>query len=358
MDIKLPPYLQDNEPFTVVTFALQRPYYEPNNGATSWFTVFGIGTPPQQQIRFMVDTGTKNSWVTSNLCTTSACAPHRKFVPASSSTYKAIGPPATIDFGAWGSMTITPSTDVIYLPGLSRPMLIEFDMSTNYEGDQFTELIADGGIGIPSHMPKGPNSTEILNVLEQTGVIKYAIASFWYDRSTLQGQTIFGGIDLTKFKVDTVNVLPLIDFPSDLECWLVNLDSFNGLFPDGTTKNILNNVAFALDTGSSQFKGDPKFIDAAKKVITNNGAYPETIVSPARVSDYPYPVLQLVLGGITYLLPPEKYFIQSSPTEWDLAFHFLADCEDEFLVGTTFLESLYTIFDYDSRCIIVAEPKF
>ena len=131
----------------------------------------------------------------------------------------------------------------------------------------------------------------------------------------------------------------------------------DGLFPDGSNTNILSNVAFALDTGSSQFKGDPKFIDAAKKVITNNGLYPEVITLPNTVQDYPYPVLELVMNGVSYKLPPEKYFISVSETEWHLAFHFLADCEDEFLVGTTFLESVCTIFDFDNRTIILAEPK-
>jgi len=359
MSNELTTYLEKATSVSVVlSFPLQRPYYEPDNGATSWYAEIGLGTPVQSNLRFMIDTGTKNTWVTSDLCSTSACAPHRKFDPESSSTYQEDGAPETIDFGAWGSMTVTPSKDLIDLPDIGDPLEVEFDMATNYTGSQFEELISDGGIGIPCHIPTGTNSTLILNILRKKGLIGWTIASFWYDRNTLKGLTQFGGVDITKFKMDTVNVVKLIDFPSDLECWLVNLDSMNGLFADGSTKNMLTNVAFALDTGSSQFKGDPKFIDAAKKVITNNGQYPEIITSPGKIQDYPYPVLELVLNGISYKLPPEKYFIQVSETEWHLAFHFLADCENEFLVGTTFLESVYTVFDFDNRCIFLAEPKF
>ena len=360
MKPKLPAYL--TKPVNVddsIRFLLQRPVYEPDNGATPWYTEdIGLGTPPEQKIRFMIDTGTKNTWVTSSLCTSDACKPHNKFNPGASTTYQNDGTPETISFGAWGSMTVTPSKDLILLPA-KDPLEVEFDMSTNYTGQQFQELICDGGIAIPSHLPVvSPNSTEILNLLKQKDIIEYTVASFWYNQKTLKGEVIFGGVDLSKINTDTINVVNLINFPSDLECWLVNLDSMNGLFRDGSTQNILTNVAFALDTGSSQFKGDPKFIDAAKKVITNNGQYPEKIVAPASVKDYPYPVLELVMNGISYKLPPEKYFISVSETEWHLAFHFLADCENEFLVGTTFLESICTIFDFDNRCIVLAETKF
>lgn len=358
MKKELPAYLtQPINKNKVVSFTLQRPFYEPDNGATSWFTQIGLGTPAQQNLRFMIDTGTKNTWITSSLCTTDACKPHNKFDPSLSSTYQNDGKPESVNFGAWGSMTITPSKDDIKLPDIIAPLHIEFDMSTNYSGSQFQELICDGGIGIPANLPQSPNATLILNLLKEEKFINWTIASFWYDRATLKGQAMFGGVDISKLKLETINIVDLINFPNDLECWLVNLDSMNGFFPDGSNTNILKNVAFALDTGSSQFKGDPKFIDAAKKVITNNGLYPEIITLPNTVQDYPYPVLELVMNGVSYTIPPEKYFIPVSETEWHLAFHFLADCEDEFLVGTTFLESVCTIFDFDNRAILLAEPK-
>lgn len=76
---------------TLLTFTLQRPVYEPDNGATSWYANIGLGTPPQTNLRFMIDTGTKNTWITSNLCNSSACAPHRKFDPAVSGSFKKMG---------------------------------------------------------------------------------------------------------------------------------------------------------------------------------------------------------------------------------------------------------------------------
>lgn len=343
---------------TSVNFSLQRPIFEPDNGATSWYTEIGLGTAPQTNLRFMIDTGTKNTWITSDLCNTDACAPHRKFDPTASSTYQAVGKPESVNFGAWGSMTITPSRDVIALPDLNNPLEIDFDMATEYHGSQFQELICDGGIGIPCHTPTGPNATLILNKLKNEGLIDKAVASFWYDRATLQGEVQFGGMNSQKFKKGTLNKIPLMDFPEDLECWIVNLDSMNGLFSNGSSENILSNVAFALDTGSSQFKGDAKYIQAAKDVITNHGQYPEHISSPQKVSDFPFPVLELVLNGVTYQLPPEKYFIQVSESEWSLAFQYLADCENEFLVGTTFLETVYSVFDFENRCISLAEPEF
>lgn len=358
MKKELPEYLTvKNKDISQISLVLQRPYFEPDNGATSWYATIGLGTPAQKNLRFMIDTGTKNTWITSSLCVTEACAVHNKFNPELSSTYKNDGAPESINFGAWGVMTITPSKDFISLPGIADSLEVEFDMSTYFIGSQFQKLISDGGIGIPANLPSIHNSTVILDLLKQKGLIYHNIASFWYNRTTLQGQTLLGGVDTTKFDLETINIVELISFPTDLECWIVNLESMKGIFSDGSKKDILDNVAFALDTGSSQFKGDPKFIDAAKKVITNQGQYPEIIIAPAAIKDYPYPVLELVLNGIFYQLPPEKYFIQVSENEWHLAFHYLDDCENEFLVGTTFLESIYSIFDFDNRCVVLAERK-
>lgn len=360
MKLKPPKYLTNPvSAENYISLPLQRPLYEPDNGATPWYTdAIGIGTPSQKNIRFMIDTGTKNTWVTSTLCTTDACTPHHKFNAENSTSYQSNGSAEQINFGAWGSMTINPSTDVLIFPK-ETPLAVDFDLSTNYNGSQFKELIADGGIGIPSHMPTVmPSSTLVLNLLQQKKIIEYTIASFWYNRKEQIGEVVFGGINFSMLDENTINVVNTLDFPSDKECWLINLQSMNGLFEDGSSENMLTNVAFALDTGSSQFKGDPDFINACKKVITKNGTYPEKIIAPATVNDYPYPTLELVINGVAYLLPPEKYFIQVSETEWHLAFHFLDDCENEFLVGTTFLETVCTTFDFDNKYIVLAKPKF
>lgn len=355
----IPDYFQESVgDFCVVNFTLQRPFYEPDNGATSWYAEIGLGSPPQGSLRFMVDTGTKNTWITSNLCHTNACAPHRKFNPEASKTFQKDGDPQTISFGTWGEMKVTPSKDLIFLPEISDPQEIQFYISTNYTGEQFQQLICDGGIAIPANMPDTAHSTEILNMLKQKGIVKWSIASFWYDRKRLVGQALFGGIDHTKFNPNTINIMYLIDFPNDKECWLINLQSMNGLFRDGSKEVILNDVAIALDTGSSRFKGDHRFITAAKNSITNNGQYPERICSLHQLKDYPYPDLELVFNGVSYKLTPEQYFIQISETEWELAFHDMADMENEFLVGTVFLEKVYSIFDFENRYIVLAEPVY
>jgi len=348
--------LNPSETNTFYTY-LQRPLYEPDNGATPWYTLdFSLGTPAQKGIKLMIDTGTKNSWITSTYCNTEAAASHRKYNPESSTSFQFIHDKEEINFGAWGTMNIKLGSDMIHMPN-EKYIPINIDVSISYNGLQFQELIPDGGIGIPSHIPtQAENSTLLLNKLKEEKIIQNAIISFWYNRNALVGEVMWGGINLNKIKKETINVVKLIDFPSDLECWLINLESMNGVFRDGSIKNILTNVAFALDTGSSQFKGDENYINQCKAVITKDGLLPEKIISPAKISDYDYPTLELSINGITYPLSAEMYFIQVSESEWHLAFQYLADCENEFLVGTTFLESIYTSFDFDNQCIILAQP--
>lgn len=342
-----------------IKIALKRPEFEPDNGATAWYTEdIGIGTPSQYQCKFMIDTGTKNTWVSSTACTTDACMPHQKFDSKLSSSFSNNVPASKIDFGAWGSMSVLFSCDYFHLTNQAK-LKVNFDVSIEYNGKQFEELIPDGGVGIPAHYPTvNPSSTLLLPALKENGDIQNSIVSFWYNRKKLQGEVLMGGIDFDKIDPDSLNIISLIEFPSDQECWLINLQSLDGIFPDGNTERILSNVAFALDTGSSQFKGDADFINHCKSVITSNGKFPEKIQSPQRIQDFAYPTLQLTINGVIYPLQPEQYFIQVSPTEWHLAFQFLADCENEFLVGTTFLETVHSTFDFDNKYIILANPKF
>ena len=360
MKLKPPQYVREpTSKDQCILLTLKRPAFEPDNGATSWYTEeIGIGTPPQNQCKFMIDTGTKNTWVSSTACTTEACNPHEKFDAQKSSSFSNNEPASKIDFGAWGSMSVLFSNDYFHL-SKQKKLKVNFDVSIEYNGEQFKELIPDAGIGIPAHFPSSsPSSTLLLPALKENGYIPNNIVSFWYNRKELKGEALFGGIDFNRIDPSTLNIISLIEFPSDRECWLINLQSLDGIFPDGRTEQILSNVAFALDTGSSQFKGDADFINYCKSIITANGVLPEKIQSPSSIKDYDYPTLHLTINDIVYPLNPEQYFIQVSPTEWHLAFQFLAGCENEFLVGTTFLETVYTTFDFDNKYIILASPKF
>jgi hypothetical protein len=50
-----------------------------NNGATPWISNIGLGSPAQP-LRFMIDTGTMNTWITAAECDTDACLIHKDLV--------------------------------------------------------------------------------------------------------------------------------------------------------------------------------------------------------------------------------------------------------------------------------------
>ena len=68
-----------------------------NNGGTPWYAELEIGlskntngkapTIKGQTMKFMMDTGTSNFWVTSDLCINAGCAAHNAYNASASSTY-------------------------------------------------------------------------------------------------------------------------------------------------------------------------------------------------------------------------------------------------------------------------------
>ena len=87
-----------------------------NNGGTPWTASIGIGTP-KQTLKFMIDTGTLNTWVTSSACTTDACLAHSAFTSADSTSFflRDGGKERKVDFGPWGSMMVVDGEDISHL---------------------------------------------------------------------------------------------------------------------------------------------------------------------------------------------------------------------------------------------------
>lgn len=329
------------------------------NGATPWVASVGLGTPPQS-LHFMADTGTVNTWITSTRCDTPACLAHGRFDPAASATYQSVDPKVQeVSFGPWGTMDVVIGKDVFTLkqifpdeePPVTQREPLKLQLATKYAGDQFRQLACDGGLAIPSVPVSGPDQPgELLPQLLEEGLIDQPIVSFWTDRAQGRGECLFGAVDPSKYDPETVNVIPLLGNRGDLDyLWTVALQEFRS---GGDV--VLENAQFALDSGSSWFKGSAKIIGQVVGAITDHGRLPETVQDPADLAKYP--TISLSLGASIYSLTPEQYFLRIPPEgdEWMLGFHVLAGMPDEMLlVGSLFMEQFYSVFLYDT-----GEPSF
>jgi Eukaryotic aspartyl protease len=334
-----------------------------DNGATPWYTTVGLGTPAQE-LKFMVDSGTDNTWITSVQCTTNACKAHDRFDFSTSSTYRCIDPRPTIkNFGPWGTMTVNIGEDIFtiehctpqYRLQKSTNERMNFEVSIYYKGCNFQELACDGGIAIPSPYWKGDGRTEALMLqLKKDGKISYAIASFWSNTSQGAGECLFGGIDFSKFDPESLQLLSLQDHSSsDYNfLWCIDLKAF---LVNGTPVEA-GITTFVLDTGSSFFKGPETLINTLVNSVTDNGRLPTYVSSEKEL--YNYPVIALVIGSAIYKLTPQQYFLKLNDEYWELGIQVLNGMpEGMLLVGSLFLDTVYTIFDYELGAIGLAIPR-
>lgn len=324
-----------------------------DNGATPWFTFLDLGTPERQRLKFAIDTGTTHTWVTSSRCITEACLMHKRYNPNESITYKQVEDPYTptiIDFGPWGEMQAFLGSDSLFLKcGNGSGSIKEFEqplmfyLSQSYDGDQFKDLVWDGGISLPSKKPDNVDSDQLMTILKDAGVIDSEVVTFYCETETRQGKCLMGAIDPTKFDNSSFHFIPLAPLlnPSYCDLWTVKLEKLECGF-----KTVLNDVHFCLDTGSSRFKGDAGYIEKIIYAVTNNFALPSVIQSTE--PDFtPYPEIYLQLNGKRYRMNPSQYFMETSPGTWELAFHPMEGLEGLLLVGSVFLENLYSIFFYE-----------
>lgn len=340
-----------------------------DNGATPWLSVIPMGTPGQD-LKFAFDTGTTHSWVTSSRCTTRACLMHRRFSPNDSDSYKQKSnprTPQTIDFGSWGKMEAFLGCDFLALKrGLPSEKIAEIRqlmtlyLSSSYEGEPFEDLVWDGGISLPRAKPTSADSDQLLLLLKQSGLIDVEMVSFWYNAFTGDGYCVFGAVDPRKFDPSTVNVVPVVPlmWPNDY-LWSIKMDRLEC----GKETVFGSAINFVLDTGSSRFKGDPFFIEKIRRAVTLKGKLPDVIKHPDPDFDA-YPDLRLEIQGHTYVLKPSQYFMEVSPGVWELAFHPMAGLNGVLLVGSVFLETVYSVFYYatgDSQlpqAVALASPLF
>ena len=230
--------------------------------------------------------------------------------------------------------------------GLSMPnhnfeQAMAFYLATQYQGSQFADLACDGGISIPSVLPSGVDSGELLPLLKSEGKINYAVAAFATDDSTGSGSCLLGGIDTRKYE-GALNVVQTQRYNPFPFLWVINLNSLSC-----QNDVVLSNVNFALDTGSSRFKGDANYINALIKAATLGGTLPTT--QPATNPDFSqYPDLNLNINGVNYSLAAKQYFIPNQNDQFELAFHVMEGLDGLLLVGSVFLDTVYSVFYYET----------
>jgi len=358
-----------------------------NNGATPWYAELSIGESPKDQLfKLIMDTGTASTWITSDECKTVPCKHHRGYNTDQSPSYIWIDTvEKSSELGPWGSFNFKVGQDSwnfwagstedlsrkekYAVPGMRFLLTTSLNDGKNPDGTfntNWDDLVQDGSLAFPSQSSGNP-SIQILDLLLQQQLISDKIVSFWTSRELNRGEVMLGGIDHEKFKKGSLKFFPLVKETARQdhaeELWTIELVELKV----GDIKiDLPNSTVFALDTGSSRFKGDPEIIGNITSLITDKGTKPVVVNDASELEDYPdFTITLRDENGklIQFTLSAGEYF-QQFPDSLHLAFYPLyptksSSTTNMLLAGSIFLDHYYTIFDYTASPLRlgIAEKK-
>jgi saccharopepsin len=315
-----------------VTFTMQRGPFQ-NNGATPWYTRVQVGTPGQS-LKVSMDTGTNITWITSSLCSPDRCQHFSagRFDHQASSTFTftdCLQRPYS--FGPWGTMQVESGSDVLTLNNTALP--IQLLLAADYTGTQFRQLDWDGGMGLPSSSAYvDGKSSFVFQALMNAGKIDphQPFVAFDWDPASRRGVCQMGAVDAAKTRG------PHLFLPWSIYSkvrgveyiWSTPLASYT---VGGDV--LARNVTFALDSGSSQFKGDDRLMRQTLERIAQGGS--------------PTVVLGFADGEITLGADLYNVLIEDGPDKGKTLPQFEPlGLTDLVLVGSLVMEYCYTVYEY------------
>jgi len=317
-----------------VFFPMDKGPYQ-NNGASPWYTSTSLGTPPQD-LKFALDTGTNIIWSTSSLCSPTGCQHYAggRFYWEKSSSFRWIDQNRIpYSFGPWGTMQVETGSDVLSVPG-ETALPVGFYLSAEYDSPEFAQIDWDGGIGIPSgsaYVQK--NNSFIVEELMNRGSISPSMpyVSFDWDPASRKGSCEIGGFDRSKYIADEGIFMPwtpYTQFPGVQYIWTTPLESYTvGPQPLG------NNLQFAFDSGSSQFKGDDNVMNNTLLVLVK--------------FNYPPVVMRINGGEITVTKDQYMVTMEAGPDKGQTLPQFNGlGLTNLVLVGSVLMEYCYVIHQY------------
>ncbi|KAI3765237.1 hypothetical protein L2E82_15267 [Cichorium intybus] len=166
-----------------------------------YYGEIGIGTPPQK-FNVIFDTASANLWVPSSKCLFSAsCSSHTKYESSQSSTYKANGKVAIIQYGS-ESISGNLSIDNVKVGDLiiEHQMFVE---ATRESGVTFLAGKFDGILGLGFKEISIGSAVPVWDNMVNQHLVKDRVFSFWLNQQSTDGEggeIIFGGVDPKHYK--------------------------------------------------------------------------------------------------------------------------------------------------------------
>ncbi|KFY42366.1 hypothetical protein V495_04555 [Pseudogymnoascus sp. VKM F-4514 (FW-929)] len=312
----------------------------------SYTTSVYVGSK-NKPIRMLVDSGAASTWIMGSTCTSPACKIHDTFGASDSDTYKEMKKTFSLTYGT-GNVSGIFVEDTVGLAGFSLPIALGVADTVS---DDFNNYPMDGILGlarVPNEEIPGFASTLISKKLLEKNIFSVNI----YRASDLanNGEITFGGVDASKYTGE----ITYTDIVAPGGSWVIAVDEagFNGKDSGLKGKNAI------IDTGTTYCfmpPADAKSFYAnvpGAKVSEDGGSYavPCTTTIPA----------EFTFSGTKYSVPSKDWVggqVGGDTSETMCTSNIYsrdATQDGSWLLGDTFLKSVYVVFDLDKDRIGLA----
>jgi len=357
-----------------------------------YYSSVKIGTPAQE-LQVVFDTGSSDFWVPSKSCPTTSmnCGAKKVFDKGASTTYSNVAKGAKSDFqivygsgavsGTFGLETVTVGDDYT-VEGQTFSMVD----STDGLGDVYSQAKFDGilGLAFPA-ISKDPGVNTVIPNLKVKGVLDKAMFAF-YLGDEADGELAIGGYNPDRMQdPNAINWVDLIT-PA---YWLVNVEHVK--FGDDAVS--MGKTAGIMDTGTSLIYGPQLQV---MQMTANMGAQYVPQVGLFLIDcATTIPDLEFGVGSQSYKISGDQLVVKDDSGQYcfftvammsfandgevdtldeeldERVVREMADFAGEapvnpippeymgntWLIGDTFLRTVYTIYDYDNKKFGLAELK-
>ncbi|KAJ7671614.1 acid protease [Mycena polygramma] len=324
------------------------------DGADSQFvTTLQLGTP-SRDFNIIIDSGSGDFWVGSDVCTGEngvGCGNHAFLNEGSSQSFINTGKPWSVTYGS-GAASGDLVKDTLVLAGMvlgNHTFGVAHSMSRSFTGDNNT----DGLMGLGKQGLSNQGVPTPVQALANAGFIDAAITSYRLPRfadHSNNGEITFGGLDDTKFDPSTLVTLnSTTDNGNDPGFWFAAMD---GVSVDGEDVQVASQIGL-MDTGTTLLivpvkDGAAIHAKIPGAQLQQSGQYSIPCNTTASVA--------LKFGGQSFAInPKDLLFASNGRTSGDCTSGISTFDDHKFLVGDTFLKSVYFSTNVDDNTISLAK---
>jgi cathepsin D len=260
----------------------------------SYFTPVKFGASGTTLL-MLIDTGSADTWVMGDKCTTDVCNAHTTFGSSDSTTFvEQASNKWDVAYGT-GSVSGTIATDSAAFAGFNIPL--QFGVADTVS-DDFADYPIDGILGLGQPKSSSENVPTLMETLVTKGLIKANIFGIHISRTNdgaNGGVITFGDVDTTHFD----GALTYTDVTSSQQLWEIPVDDA-GL---GTASSKPVSKTAIIDTGTSMMLLPPNDAKALHALFPSMQQSGENFQIPcdSTVSLY------ITFGGTPFEISPADY---------------------------------------------------